>query len=101
VKGWPRCFLALFLLITIIGIAVAAVVWPALAFFVPMGLAAIANAVGTAMPLGRVRRTQAMVLGPLVVSLAVCVSLGAALRTRLGGLPKALPMADSVQQLGV
>ncbi|MDX2012807.1 MAG: hypothetical protein SFW67_21595 [Myxococcaceae bacterium] len=109
--------LTLFLLITIIGIPVAAVMWLALAFVVPMGLAAIANAVGTAMPLGRVRRTQAMVLavglftllvamqvpvlGPLLMSLAVCVSLGAALRTRLGAMPRGLPVADSVQQLGV
>ncbi|MCU0697001.1 MAG: hypothetical protein MUC96_10760 [Myxococcaceae bacterium] len=109
--------LTLFLLITLIGIPVAAVLWLALAFVVPMGLAAIANAVGTAMPLGKVRRTQAMVLavglfillvamqvpvlGPLLMSLAVCVSLGAALRTRLGATPKGLPVAEPVQQLGV
>jgi hypothetical protein len=109
--------LTLFLLITIIGIPVALVMWLALAVVVPMGLAAIANAVGTAMPLGRVRRTQAMVLalgllvlmvamqvpvvGPLLMSLAFCVSLGAVLRTRLGATPKGLPVAEPVQQLGV
>ena len=41
------------------------------------------------------------VLGPLLMSLAVCVSLGAALRTRLGATPKGLPVAEPVQQLGV
>jgi hypothetical protein len=82
-----------------------------------MGLAAIANTVGTAIPMGRVRRTQAMVLalglllllvaaqvpvlGPLMMSLAVCVSLGAALRTRLGATPKGLPVAEPVQRLGI
>ncbi|MBL8921607.1 MAG: hypothetical protein JNJ54_22290 [Myxococcaceae bacterium] len=107
--------LTVFLLITLIGIPVAALLWLALAFVVPMGLAAIANAVGTAMPLGRVRRTQAMVLavglfalllvaqvpvmGPLVLSLAVCVSLGAVLRTRLGATPKGLPVTESVERL--
>jgi hypothetical protein len=109
--------LTLFLLITIIGIPVAAVMWLALAFVVPMGLAAIANTVGTAVPMGRMRRTQAMVLalglllllvaaqvpvlGPLMMSLAVCVSLGAALRTRLGATPKGLPVAEPVQRLGI
>jgi hypothetical protein len=109
--------LTLFLLITVIGIPVALVMWLALALVVPMGLAAIANAVGTAMPLGRVRRTQAMVLalgllvlmvamqvpvvGPLLMSLAFCVSLGAVLRTRLGATPRGLPVAEPVQRLGV
>lgn len=107
--------LTLFLLITLIGIPVAALLWLALALVVPMGLAAIANTVGTAMPLGRVRRTQAMVLaigllalllvaqvpvlGPLMLSLAVCVSLGAVLRTRLGATPKGLPITESVERI--
>lgn len=107
--------LTIFLLITLIGIPVAAVLWLALAFVVPMGLAAIANTVGTSMPLGRIRRTQAMVLalglfvlllvaqvpvlGPLMLSLAVCVSLGAVLRTRLGATPKGLPVMESVERL--
>lgn len=107
--------LTVFLLITLIGIPVAAVLWMALAFVVPMGLAAIANTVGTSMPLGRIRRTQAMVLalglfvlllvaqvpvlGPLMLSLAVCVSLGAVLRTRLGATPKGLPVMESVERL--
>lgn len=109
--------LTVFLLITLIGIPVAAFLWLALAFVVPMGLAAIANAVGTALPLGRMRRTQAMVLalglfallllaqvpvlGPIALSLAVCVSLGAVLRTRLGATPKGLPVTESVERLGV
>lgn len=109
--------LTLFLLITIIGIPVAALLWLSLALVIPMGLAAIANTVGTSMPLGRVRRTQALVLaigllvlmvvsqvpvlGPLVLSLAVCVSLGAALRTRLGAPPKGLPTMDASERLGV
>jgi hypothetical protein len=107
--------LTFFLIVTLIGIPVAALLWLALAFVVPMGLAALANALGTAMPLGRVRRTQAMVLalgllllllvahvpvlGPLVLSLAVCVSLGAALRTRLGATPRGLPVIEATDRL--
>ena len=107
--------LTVFLLITLIGIPVAALLWLALAFVVPMGLAAIANAVGTAMPMGRMRRTQAMVLaiglfallllaqvpvlGPIALSLAVCVSLGAVLRTRLGATPRGLPVTESVERI--
>lgn len=108
---------SLFLIVTLIGIPVAGLLWALLALVIPMGLAAIANALGGMMPLGRVRRTQALVLavgllllwavaqvpvlGPMLVSLAVCVSLGAVLRTRLGAPPKGLPVTDSVQQLGV
>ena len=107
----------MFLLVTLIGIPVAALLWLSLAFVVPMGLAAIANTVGTSMPLGKVRRTQAMVLavgllalmivshvpvlGPLVMSMAICVSLGAVLRTRLGATPKGLPVMESPERLGV
>lgn len=109
--------LTVFLLVTLIGIPVAALLWLSLAFVVPMGLAAIANTVGTSMPLGKVRRTQAMVLalgllalmivshvpvlGPLVMSMAICVSLGAVLRTRLGATPKGLPVMESTERLGV
>ncbi|MCA3013461.1 MAG: hypothetical protein INH41_13845 [Myxococcaceae bacterium] len=107
--------LTLFLLVTVIGIPVAAVLWLVLALVVPMGLAAIANALGTSLPLGSLRRTQAMVLalgvlallvvtqvpvlGPLAMSLAVCVSLGAVLRTRLGTTPKGLPVPERLQHL--
>lgn len=109
--------LTVFLLVTLIGIPVAALLWLTLAFVIPMGLAAIANTVGTSMPLGKMRRTQAMVLalgllalmivshvpvlGPLVMSMAICVSLGAVLRTRLGATPKGLPVMESTERLGV
>jgi hypothetical protein len=109
--------LTVFLLVTLIGIPVAALLWLTLAFVIPMGLAAIANTVGTSMPLGKLRRTQAMVLalgllalmivshvpvlGPLVMSMAICVSLGAVLRTRLGATPKGLPVTESTERLGV
>jgi hypothetical protein len=109
--------LTVFLLVTLVGIPVAALLWLTLAFVIPMGLAAIANTVGTSMPIGKVRRTQAIVLavglfalmlvshipvlGPLVMSMAVCVSLGAVLRTRLGTAPKGLPVMESTQRLGV
>jgi len=109
--------LSLFLVITLIGIPVALVMWILLAIALPMGLAALANTVGTTMPMGRVRRTQAMVLalglvvmllvahvpvlGPLLLSLAACVSLGAVLRTRLGSVtPKGLPISE-VERLPV
>ncbi len=109
--------ITVFLLVTLIGIPVAALLWLSLAFVIPMGLAAIANTVGTSMPLGKMRRTQAMVLalgllalmivshvpvlGPLVMSMAICVSLGAVLRTRLGATPKGLPVMESTERLGV
>ena len=108
--------LTVFLMITLIGIPVAVVLWILAALAIPMGLAAIANTVGTSVPLGKVRRTQAMVLalglfcmlllshvpvlGPLAMSLAVCVSLGAVLRTRLGSVtPKGLPVSESFDRL--
>jgi hypothetical protein len=106
-----------FLLVTIIGIPVAALMWLAMTFVVPMGLAAIANTIGSMVPLGRVRRTQALVLavgilvlllsshvpflGPLLFSVAACVGLGAVVRTRVGSMPKGLPVAESAEQLGV
>ncbi len=109
--------LTVFLLVTLIGIPIAALLWLTLAFVIPMGLAAIANTVGTSMPLGKMRRTQAMVLalgllalmivshvpvlGPLVMAVAICVSLGAVLRTRLGATPKGLPVMESPERLGV
>ncbi len=109
--------LTVFLLVTLIGIPIAALLWLTLAFVIPMGLAAIANTVGTSMPLGTMRRTQAMVLalgllalmivshvpvlGPLVMAVAICVSLGAVLRTRLGATPKGLPVMESPERLGV
>ncbi len=108
--------LTLFLTITVIGIPVALVMWLGLAVVVPMGLAAVANALGAAAPLGAVRRTQALVLafgllvmlllgrlpgvGPLLVLVASCVSLGAGLRTRFGGSVKGLPTADGLDRFG-
>jgi hypothetical protein len=99
------------LTVTIIGIPVMVAMWFLLACSIPVGLAVIANAVGSALPTGRVRKTQALVLaagllvlmvlsripvlGPLVLGIALLVSLGAIIRTRFGQPPRGTPVLDS------
>ena len=76
-----------------------------------MGLVAVANVLGSRVPVPRLRRTQAValavgllamllvaripVLGPLVMSVAVFVSLGAIIRTRIGQRGQGLPVSTS------
>lgn len=98
--------LTLFLLITIIGIPVAMAFWMLAGLCTLMGLVAVANLLGARVPVPRLRRTQALalaaglvamllvaripVLGPILLSAATFVSLGAIIRTRIGrgqGMP--------------
>lgn len=98
------------LLLTLVGIPVAIVLWPAIAFFIAVGLVAIANRVGTVLPTGRMRKTQALVLavgtlalmvislipvlGKLTVGLAALIGLGAIIRTRFGQQGRGTPTFD-------
>lgn len=99
------------LLITIIGIPVALLLWVAMALAVPLGLAIVSNSVGSLIPTGKIRRTQALVLaigvllmmvvaqipfvGPLLFALAAMVALGSMVTTRLGQSPRGLAMPDT------
>ncbi len=109
--------LTVMLLVTVIGIPVAVLLWVGLALVVPVGLAVVANTIGGALPTGRVRKTQALalglgllalmlavelpVVGPLLLTLAIFVSLGAVVRTRFGQPRRGLPMVDSLHGVGV
>lgn len=102
--------LTVLLVVTLVGIPVAVLMWVALALFVPVGLAVVANTVGAKLPTGRLRKTQALVLavgllalllvsripglGQLAVALSVFVSLGAIIRTRFGQPTRGTPMLD-------
>jgi hypothetical protein len=101
----------LLLTVTIIGIPVMVAMWFLVLCSLPVGMAVVANAVGTALPTGRVRKTQALVLaaglavllmlahipvlGPVALSLAMLVSFGAIIRTRFGQPPRGTPVLDS------
>lgn len=101
------------LAVTIIGIPVAILMWLAAGLAVPVGFAAVANTLGMKLPTGRLRKTQALVLalgllvlllvtripvlGPILLSGALFVSLGAIIRTRFGQPPRGTPMIDTVQ----
>lgn len=100
------------LALTIIGIPVAVLLWPMVVLVSLMGLTAVANLVGARLPFFKGRRTQALVLaigvlalllaalvpvlGPLVLTIAFCISFGAVLRTRLGFRNQSLPVPDPV-----
>jgi hypothetical protein len=100
----------LLLVVTLVGIPVALLMWVALALFVPIGLSAVASTAGGLLPTGRMRKTQALalglgllalmlvalvpVLGPLALSLAIFVSLGAILRTRFGQPQRGTPIFE-------
>lgn len=101
----------LLLVVTLVGIPVAMLMWLALALIIPVGLAAVANLLGAALPTGPLRRTQATVLavgllvlmlvksipvlGGLLLAVAVAVSLGAIIRTRFGQPPRGTPVLES------
>lgn len=98
------------LVVTLVGIPVAMMMWIALALFVPVGVAVVANTLGARLPTGHLRKTQALVLavgllvllligqipvlGPMVLAVSVFVSLGAIIRTRFGQGPRSTPMLD-------
>lgn len=102
------------LTLTIVGIPVVMVLWPAIAFFVAAGLVAVASRLGMALPVGRLRRTQALalalgtlalvlvsmvpVLGPMLVGVAAMTGLGAVVRTRFGQPGRGTPVIDLPRQ---
>lgn len=106
--------MTIILAVTLVGIPVAALMWLAMFFFVPVGLAATANVLGQAVPTGKLRKTQALVLavgllalllvskipvlGAIVLSLVICVAMGAIIRTRFGQPTRGLPMPDRSSQ---
>ncbi len=102
--------LALMLTITLVGIPLVMVALPAAIFLVIVGLSAVANAIGSKMPTGKLRKTQALVLavgllamllvfqvpvlGWMLFFVAAFISLGAIIRTRFGQGPRSTPMLD-------
>jgi hypothetical protein len=99
------------MVLTLVGIPVAIVMWPAIVFFMAVGLVAVANRLGTALSTGKLRKTQALVLalgtvalmlvslvpvvGKLAVALAAFVGLGAIIRTRFGQPTRGTPILDA------
>jgi hypothetical protein len=100
-----------FLCVTILGIPVALLMWMGIALAVPVSTVLVANVIGSKLPTGKVRKTQAVALGLgvllilalkaipyigfLVVTPALLVAFGALLRTRLGTGPRSgLPSVD-------
>ncbi|MDP3155636.1 MAG: hypothetical protein Q8N23_23390 [Archangium sp.] len=102
--------LALMLTITLVGIPLVMVALPAAIFLVIVGLSAVANAIGSKLPTGKLRKTQALVLavgllamllvfqvpvfGWMLFFVAAFISLGAIIRTRFGQGPRSTPMLD-------
>ena len=105
--------LTLILVVTLVGIPVAMVMWAALPLVGTIGLAAVANVVGSKLPTGKLRKTQALVLavglfamllsmqvpviGVLVFLVAAAISFGAIIRTRFGQSSRGTPMLDPMQ----
>ena len=103
--------LTIFLCVTLIGIPVALAFWMLAGLCTLMGLVAVANVVGSKVPVARLRRTQAIALavgllvmllvaripvaGPLLMSVGIFVSLGAIVRTRLGQRGQGMPISTS------
>jgi hypothetical protein len=100
-------FLTVLLIVTLVGIPFAFFLLLVVAIAMAMGYSAVAMEIGTRLPFFRSRRTQAAVLamgvavvllvglipvvGPLAITVAGLFSLGAIIRTRLGGGRKELP----------
>jgi hypothetical protein len=98
--------LTLLLGITIIGLLLVPVLWVLAAVGITMGIAALANEIGSRLPFPATK-TQALVLafgtlvllvvwrvpflGPLVMCFIVLLSFGAIIRTRFGQRPKGIP----------
>ena len=99
------------LCITLIGIPIALIGWLLTALAVPVAIAAVANQLGSAVPTGKLRKTQALVLavgliivllaqyvpylGPLVLAAVIFVGLGAILRSRFGRPARGTPIIES------
>ena len=101
--------LSVLLIITLIGIPFVIVLWLLAGLGVAMGIAAIANEIGTRLPWFKLRKTQAGVLalgllilllvgrvpviGPIALCLVALLAFGAIIRTRFGQRP---PLAQPV-----
>ena len=102
------------LVFTLVGIPVVLVMLPTLVLFIiPVGLAALANVVGSKLPTGKLRKTQALVLAVglfamllalhipglwvLVLLVTAAISFGAIIRTRFGQNSRGTPMLDPMQ----
>lgn len=99
------------LVITLIGIPVALLLWVVTFLAVPVGLAVMGHSLGSLIPTGRLRRTQALVLaigvllmmlvaqipmvGPVLFGLAATIAVGAMVTTRLGQPPRGMAMPDT------
>jgi cytoskeletal protein CcmA (bactofilin family) len=95
------------LTVTIIGIPLVLALMVVVPLVTALGFAAVASELGTRMPVLVGRKTQALVLalgllillvvgripvlGPLVLTLATLVALGAVIRTRFGHRPRGIP----------
>lgn len=93
-------FATIVLVLTVVGIPAAMLAWTGLAFFLPVGVAVVAHTLGTKLPMGPLKTTQALVLaaglllvllvetipyvGQIVFAGIICVAAGAVLRTRFG-----------------
>ncbi len=102
---------SLIVAITIIGIPVVLLGWVCVVVAMVAGVSIAGNVIGGLIHTGRLRRTQAMVLalgvlvvmlawqipflGPVLLALAVMVSLGAMVTTKLGQPPRGLAMPDT------
>jgi len=101
--------LSVLLIITLIGIPFVIVLWLLAGLGVAMGIAAIANEIGTRLPWFKLRKTQAGVLalgmlilclvglvpiiGPIAFFLVALLAFGAIIRTRFGQRP---PLAQPI-----
>jgi hypothetical protein len=100
------------LLISIVGIIPAVLMWVLVVpVLMAVGGAAVASTLGSVLPTGRIRKTQALalglgvlvlllasqvpVLGWLVLIAAVCVSMGAIFRTRFGQPTRGTPIFEA------
>lgn len=106
--------LSALLIITLVGAPLALALWLVVSVGVVMGLVAMAMAIGSALPSGKLRRTQALVLGmgclvlsvaaeipylgPAMVVLAGLVSLGVVIRTRMGAPRLGMPIPQPSMQ---
>ncbi|PTL85669.1 hypothetical protein [Vitiosangium sp. GDMCC 1.1324] len=95
------------LTVTIIGIPLVLALTVVVPLVTALGFAAVASELGAKLPIPSSRKTQAMVLavgllillvlgripvlGPLVLTMATMVALGAVIRTRFGYRPRGIP----------
>lgn len=103
--------IALLMAVTLIGIPVAILFCTAVVAVLPMGITVVANAIGSRLPTGKLRKTQALVLamgtlvsllvfnipvlGVLAALVVASIGFGAIVRTRFGQPGRGMPVIDS------